>query len=67
MFGELPNLDEGLRSATLMADGELIYATPCTGPSSPRIYRRPCSTYVCARAGTQSDFPGVQTNAQAIN
>jgi len=27
-FGELPILHEGLRSTTLMADGELIYPTP---------------------------------------
>ena len=27
-FGELPILHEGLRSATVMADGELIYPTP---------------------------------------
>ena len=27
-FGELPILHEGLRSVTVMADGELIYPTP---------------------------------------
>ena len=27
-FGKLPILHEGLRSATVMADGELIYPTP---------------------------------------